>query len=92
MLCTQDDSMLVSKLPERNYITMHCITLHNKSNRTTMRPLGIYLIGISMYILILDYDLLSDDFGQFRRFFLNGNGRTDTTSYRDATAHLKSRF
>ena len=38
-----------------------------------MRPLGIYLIGISIY---LEYDSFPDDFGRFRRFFLNANGRT----------------
>ena len=38
-----------------------------------MRPLGIYLFGISIY---LEYDSFPDDFGRFRRFFLNGNGRT----------------
>ena len=38
-----------------------------------MRPLSIYLVGISMYI----YDSFPDDFGQFRRFFFNGNGQTD---------------
>ena len=39
-----------------------------------MRPLGIYLIGISIY---LEYDSFHNDFGQFRRFFLNANGHTD---------------
>ena len=39
-----------------------------------MRPLGIYLIGISIHIL--EYDSFPDDFGRFRRFFLNANGRT----------------
>ena len=59
-----------------------------------MRPLSIYLIGISIY---LEYDSFPDDFGRFRRFFLNGNGwtyrhtdiRTDRPSYRDARTHLK---
>ena len=30
----------------------------NKSNRTTMRPLSIYLIGISMYILNMIHFLM----------------------------------
>ena len=71
----------------------------NKSNRTTMRPLGIYFIGIYIYI---GCDSFPDDFGQFPQFFLNANGhtdprtyrhtdgRTDRPSYRDAKAHLKS--
>ena len=46
-----------------------------------MRPLGIYLIGISMYILILEYDSFPEDFGRFRRFFLYGNGRTDIRTH-----------
>ena len=40
----------------------------NKSNRTTMRPLGIYPIGISMrmYILnMLHFLMILDDFGVF---------------------------
>ena len=63
----------------------------NKSNRTTMRPLGVYLIGIDRY---LECDKFPDEFGRFRRFFLNVNGRTDIRtdipSYRDARTHLKS--
>ena len=38
-----------------------------------MRPLGIYLIGISIY---LEYNPFPDDFDRFRRFFFNANGRT----------------
>ena len=63
----------------------------NKSNRTMMRPLGIYLIGISMYILNMIHFLMI--LADFAVFFLNGNGRTDIRtdrpSYRDARSHLK---
>ena len=39
---------------------------NNKSNRTTMRPLGIYLIGISIYILdVIQYMMILGDFGGF---------------------------
>ena len=56
-----------------------------------MRPLGIYLIGISIY---LECDSFPDDFGRFRRFSLMVTDgptdiRTDTPSYRDARTHLK---
>ena len=38
----------------------------NKSNRTTMRPLGIYFIGISLYILnMINSLMISGDFGVF---------------------------
>ena len=38
----------------------------NKSNRTTMRPLGIYLIGISIYVLnMIHFLMISGDFGGF---------------------------
>ena len=40
-----------------------------------MRPLGIYLIGISMYILnMIHFLIISGDFGGF---FLDANGHTD---------------
>ena len=40
--------------------------LGNKSNRTTMRPLGIYLIGISIYILnIIHFLMILGNFGGF---------------------------
>ena len=40
-----------------------------------MRPLGIYLIGISIY---LEYDSFHDGFGRFRRFSLMlTDGHTD---------------
>ena len=38
----------------------------NKSNRTTMRPLGVYLIGIYIYILdVIQFLMILDDFGGF---------------------------
>ena len=37
-----------------------------KSNRTTMRPLGIYLIGISIYMLdVIQFLMILGDFGGF---------------------------
>ena len=47
----------------------------NKSNRTTMRPLGVYLIGISVYILNMIHFLMIP--GVFGVFFLVANGHTD---------------
>ena len=47
----------------------------NKSNRTTMRPLGIYLIGISIYILNMIHSLMIS--GDFGGFFLDAYGHTD---------------
>ena len=62
-----------------------------------MRPLGILIIGITIFILnLIHFLIVSGD------FFLNANGptdprtdprtdiRTDTPSYRDATAHRKT--
>ena len=51
-----------------------------------MRPLGIYLIGISIY---LEYDSFSNDFRRFWRFFQNANGRTDghTDTRTDTRTH-----
>ena len=54
----------------------------SKSNRTMMRPLGIYLIGIYIYNLyvytymldVIHFLMILGDFGVF---FLNANGRTD---------------
>ena len=41
-------------------------SVFNKSNRTTMRPLGIYLIGIFMYILdVINFLMISGDFSVF---------------------------
>ena len=38
----------------------------NKSNRTTMRPLGVYFIEISIYILnMIHFLMISGDFGGF---------------------------
>ena len=65
-----------------------------------MRPLGIYLIGISMYILnMIHFLMILDEFGVFslmvmdRRSYghMDGHtdGRTDRPSYRDARTHLK---
>ena len=49
-----------------------------------MRPLGIYFMLEYLYIYI-EYDSFHDDFGRFRRFFLNANGRnhgrTDIRTY-----------
>ena len=45
----------------------------NKSNRTTMRPLGIYLIGISMYILnMIHFLMILADFGVFSIMVTDG--------------------
>ena len=41
-----------------------------------MRPLGIHLIGICIYIY-LEYYSFPDDFRKFRQFFLGANGHTD---------------
>ena len=57
----------------------------------------IYVNYVYMYIY-LGCDLFPDDFGRFRRGFLDANGhtdghtdiRTDSPSYRDARTHLKS--
>ena len=49
--------------------------LENKSNRTTMRPLGIYLIRISIYIMNMIHFLMIS--GDFSAFFQNANGHTD---------------
>ena len=73
----------------------------NKSNRTTMHPLGIYVIGISIYILnMIHFMMISGDFGVFSLMLTDGptDGRTDghtdiqtdRPSYRDARTHLKS--
>ena len=53
-----------------------------------MRPLGIYLIGISIY---LEYDSFHNDFGQFRRFFLNANGHTDIRTDRRTEPQIEMR-
>jgi len=40
-----------------------------------MRPLGVYLIGISVYILnLIHFLMISGDFGGY---FLDANGHTD---------------
>ena len=52
----------------------------NKSNRTTMRPLGIYFIGISIYILnMIHFLMISGDFGvfSFQLMDIRTYGRTD---------------
>ena len=62
-----------------------------KSIRTTMRPLGIYLIGISMYILnMIHFMTILGDFGVFSLMLTDRttDGRTDRASYRDARTHL----
>ena len=72
----------------------------NKSNRTTMRPLGIYLIGISIHNLnMIHFLMISGDFSVFSlmvmdiqtdiRTYGRTYGRTDRPSYRDARTHLK---
>ena len=57
-----------------------------------MRPLGIHLIGISIY---LAYGLFPDGFGRFRCFFLNANGRiygpTDGRTYGRTDPHIEMR-
>ena len=71
----------------------------NKSNRTTMRPLSIYRIGICIY---LGCESFSDAFGRFGQFltsltelvtdgrtFRGTYRRTDRPYYRDARTHLK---
>ena len=57
-----------------------------------MRPLSIYRIEIYIY---LGYDSFPDDFGRFRRFFLNANGptdpRTDGRTYGRTDPHIEMR-
>ena len=51
-------------------------TPNNKSNRTTMRPLGTYFIGISIYIVnMIHFLMISGDFGGF--FKMRTDGHTD---------------
>ena len=54
-----------------------------------MRPLAIFLIGISMYILNMIHFI--DDSGRFRRFFLNANGRTHGRTYGRTYGHTDGR-
>ena len=65
-----------------------------------MRPLDIYLIGISMYILnMTHFMMILGDFGVFSLMLTDGTTdgttdgrtdiRTDRPSYRDARTHLK---
>ena len=66
----------------------------NKSNRTMMRPLGIYLIGISIYVLnMIHFMMISGDFCVFLNAIRETDGRTDKRmdrpSYRDGRTHLK---
>ena len=66
--------------------------MSNKSNRTMMRPLGVYLIGICKYILVvINFLMISGDFGGFFKMLtdIRTDGRTDRPSYRDARTHLK---
>ena len=61
-----------------------------------MRPLGIYVIGISIYILnTIHFMMISGNFGVFS-LMLTGiwidrwtDGRIDRPYYRDASTHLK---
>ena len=66
-----------------------------------MRPLGIYLIGISIYILnMIHFMMISGDFSVFSLMLTDGHtdprrdGRTDIwtdrSSYIDARTHLKT--
>ena len=70
-----------------------------------MRPLGIYVIGISIYILnMIHFMMISGDFGVFSLMLTDGHTdprtdprtdgrtdiRTDRPSYRDARTHLKT--
>ena len=61
-----------------------------------MRPLGIRIIGISMYILNkIHFLIILGDFGVFSLMLTDGttdgrtDGLTDRASYRDARTHLK---
>ena len=47
-----------SNIRQRESLFRLRLTEENKSNRTTMRPLCIYLIGISMYILNMIHFLM----------------------------------
>ena len=52
----------------------------NKSNKTTMRPLGIYLIVISMHILnMIHFKMILSNFSVFSLMLTDGptDGRTD---------------
>ena len=52
-----------------------------------MRPLGINLIGISIYILnMIHFMMILVNFGVFSLMLTDI--RTDTTPYRDAKSHL----
>ena len=52
-----------------------CYQMKNKSNMTTIRPLGIYLIGISKYILNrIHFLMILANFGVFS--FMVTDGRT----------------
>ena len=61
-----------------------------------MRPLGINLIGIFMYILnMIHFLMILANFGVFSFMITDGRTyghtdiRTDRPSYRDAKTHLK---
>ena len=54
-----------------------------------MRPLGIYLIGISIYILdVIPFLMISGDLGAF---FQNANGHTDIRTYGRTDPHVEMR-
>ena len=58
--------------------------VENKSNRTTMRPLCIYLIGISIYVLnMIHFLMILADFGVFSLMVTDGRtyGHTDGRTY-----------
>ena len=70
-----------------------------------MRPLGIYFIGISIYVLnMIHFLMILADFGVFSLMLTDGHTdgrtygrtyghtdiRTDRPSYRDARTHLKT--
>ena len=60
-----------------------------------MRPLGVYLIGISIYILnMIHFLMILGHFGVFFKMLTNRrtDGQTDRPSHRNATTHLTMKF
>ena len=53
-----------------------------------MRPLGMNIIGISIYF---EYDTFPDDFRQFWRFFLDANGHMDGHTDGRTDPHIEMR-
>ena len=66
----------------------------NKSNRTTMRPLGIYLIAISIYILnMIHFMMILVNFGVFSLMLtdIRTDQRTDGPTDGRTDPHIEMR-